>query len=299
MPERVHPEPRTVTRRDLLRAAAVLGIAPVGVADATAETGNRHLRVHGSVANPVRLSRADLHRLGGERLTAVLECARSGAAREATWTGIPLQAVLDRAGIRGDAVAVVATGDDGHRRALPLRDIRLASPLIAWERDGAALTSPRLLVPGWAGEASVKRLVSIEVVDRIPVESTTADPADRRLRPLREMPPRAVIVAPAAGETVAAGRRVIDGVAWSGYAPIASVAVTIDGGETWRAAAIVARSGPLGWARFAVAWDAVPGPALLAARATDSLGLTQPIDVTERARAFARNVVVTIAITVS
>jgi len=89
------------------------------------------------------------------------------------------------------------------------------------------------------------------------------------------MPPRAVIVAPAAGETVAAGRRVIDGVAWSGYAPIASVAVTIDGGETWRAAAIVARSGPLGWARFAVAWDAVPGPALLAARATDSLGLTR------------------------
>ncbi len=83
------------------------------------------MRVHGSVANPVRLSRADLHRLGGERLTAVLECARSGAAREATWTGIPLQAVLDRAGIRATPSRVVATATTGHRRALPLRDIRV------------------------------------------------------------------------------------------------------------------------------------------------------------------------------
>jgi DMSO/TMAO reductase YedYZ molybdopterin-dependent catalytic subunit len=300
MPEPVHPEAPSITRRDLLRGLAVAGFVPphrftAGVAAAPAAW---RIRVRGLVDRPLDLALADLDQLGGTTTPAFVECAGSGSVRTATWTGVPLRTVLDAARVRGDPVAVVATGVDGHRRAIPLRDVEPSGALLAWAQDGEALPAPRLLVPGWAGEASVKRIVALEVVDRAPVEPPAADPADRRLRPLREMPPRAVILSPDANGIIRAGWQAMRGVAWSGYAPIVSVAVTTDGGASWVGAGIVQRAGPRGWVTFRAAWDAAPGPALLAARATDAVGLTQPIDVPERALGFVRNAVNAVTVTV-
>jgi len=147
------------------------------------------MRVHGSVANPVRLSRADLHRLGGERLTAVLECARSGAPARPPGPASRFRR-CSTAPVSGRRRRGGRDRDDGHRRALPLRDIR-CEPIDRVGAGRGALTSPRLLVPGWAGEASVKRLVSIEVVDESrssqqrPIPPTVACGRCGRCRPGR------------------------------------------------------------------------------------------------------------------
>jgi DMSO/TMAO reductase YedYZ molybdopterin-dependent catalytic subunit len=293
------PTPVGITRRALLWGAAIAGaIPPALLADAARarDPAAWRLRVGGRVSTPFELSLIDLQRLGGEHVAAVLECGDSGRVRAAGWTGVPLARVLDLLGIGGEAVAVIARGSDGHRRAIPLRDVRPASPLLVWATDGEALPRShggpvRLLVPGWAGEASVKGLVGLDLVDRMSADPGPSDPADRRLRPLREMPPRAIIVDPADGQAVRAGRQVVRGHAWSGYAPVETVAVTVDGGATWREAEIVERAGPLGGVGFSVGWDARPGPATLAARATDTFGHAQPLDVPDRSPGFVHNAV--------
>lgn len=296
----------TITRRNLLRWGTVAGLAvPAVVAGETmASDGPWRLRVHGLVNRPGDLTLEGLQRLGGESVAAVLERAGTGRATLAVWTGVPLRDVLDRAGVHSDGVAVVTRGGDDHRRAISLRDLPATEPLLAWARDGEALRVSnggpvRLIVPGWAAEASVKGVTGIELVDRMPYDSPSPNPADRRLRPLREMPPRAVIVSPSEGEVIRPGRRELHGYAWSGHAPIERVAVTVDGGATWRDAEIVERTGSRGWVVFNFAWIAQPGSVTLAARATDAFGLTQPLDVPDRARGFVHNAVATLPVTVA
>ena len=102
------------------------------------------------------------------------------AVGTAEWTGTPLRAVLERAGLEPDAV------DDrlprrrprlrqGLRARLrPQPDARLAlsdDVLLVWAMNGAPLLPQhgfplRLIVPGWYGMASVKWLDRIEVLDR-------------------------------------------------------------------------------------------------------------------------------------
>ena len=296
----------TITRRRLLRWGAVAGLAApaFGAGEVMAGAGGWRLRVRGLVARPGNLAIGDLQRLGDQSVAAVLERAGTGEASRAVWTGVPLRAVLDRAGVREDAIAVVTRGDDGHQRTIALRDLPAAGPLLAWARDGEALSSAqggpiRLIVPGWVAEASVKGVAGLELVDRLPRGRALSDPAERRLHPLREMPPRAVILTPGEDDVVPPGVRQIRGQAWSGYAPVERVAVTVDGGATWQDAEIVERAGPRGWVVFRLAWDARPGPATLAARATDAFGLTQPLDVPERARGFLHNAVIPVRVVTS
>jgi sulfite dehydrogenase (cytochrome) subunit A len=297
-----------ITRRTLALRLAAAGLAVPGFlaigTSAVADPAVWRLSVGGGVRASLSLSILDLQRLGGETVSAVLDCARADRVPNDAWTGVPLGAVLDLARVRDGAVAVVARGRDGHGRAIQLRDVPSVDPLLAWKRNGEPLTPEqggpvRLVVPGWAAEASVKGLAAIELVDRLPVDAVPADPTDRRLRPLREVPPRAVIVAPAEGETLRLGRQEMRGYAWSGYAPVDRVSVSVDAGATWREAEIVARAGLRGWAEFRFVWDAPPGSAVLAARATDAFGLTQPMQVPEHGRGLIHNAVRTVPVKVA
>ena len=91
---------------------------------------------------------------------------------------MPLSAVLERAGVRRDAVDVMPEGldtrvtadgaDQGHvRRPLPIAKA-LDDALLAFEMNGEELPPDhgfpaRLVVPGWIGVASIKWVGSIEV----------------------------------------------------------------------------------------------------------------------------------------
>src|SRR6202165_6086889 len=86
------------------------------------------LRVDGAVRNPFSLSYQELRDLPSETRVAVLECAGNsrvflvpqaegaqwelGAVGNAEWTGVPLAALLERAGIEEGACEIVLEGAD-------------------------------------------------------------------------------------------------------------------------------------------------------------------------------------------
>lgn len=274
------------------------------------------LRIDGNVDHPHGLSLADVMALPQRTETVTLECAGNGRARmspralsqpwlfeavgTAEWTGTSLQHVLDAAGVRDDSVEVVFTGADhgiqgdvehDYARSLPLSEAAREDVLLAWAMNGRPLEPQhgaplRLLVPGWYGMTSVKWLSRIEAVTE-PFDGYQQAQAyvfqqdeDDPGRPVSRIQVRALMVPPGFPDfperrrILPAGTTVIRGRAWCGTAPVASVELGIDG--QWCPAEVSAGAGPYAWSEWHYAWDATPGEHVLACRATDTDGNTQP-----------------------
>src|SRR5947207_5974443 len=98
------------------------------------ELASYQLRIDGAVRDPLSLSYQQLRDLPSETRVATLECAGNsrvflvpqvagaqwelGAVGNAEWTGVPLAALLERAGLDEDACEIVLEGADrGSRRS--------------------------------------------------------------------------------------------------------------------------------------------------------------------------------------
>jgi hypothetical protein len=100
------------------------------------------------------------------------------------------------------------------------------------------------------------------------------------LCPLSEMHVKAVVLDPAADATIAAATPLtITGLAWTGTGTVARVEVSVDHGRTWTDARLTSPAVEYSWRRWEYDWTApAPGRHHLMARATDTLGRTQPMD---------------------
>ena len=84
--------------------------------------------------------------------------------------------------------------------------------------------------------------------------------------PLTRIEPRALLVPPGFPDfmtrrrVVRSGAVEIEGRAWSGWAPVSTVEVSIDGGDTWEPADVEAPQDRHGWAR----WNGTGTPSLAA-----------------------------------
>ena len=239
-----------------------------------------------------------------------------GAVGTADWTGVPLAALLREAGPTSDAVDVVFTGADhgiergveqDYQRGLPLADALADDVLLAYEMNGAPLPPQhgypvRLVVPGWYGMAHVKWLTGITVVagpfDGFQMQAyRLRQRPDEEGVPLTRMEPRALVRPPGFPDfmsrtrIVRASPTILDGRAWSGWAPVTAVEVSVDGGGSWAAAELEAASGHSRWARWTWPWDATTGRYRLAARAQDASGRSQPVDPPWNRGGFANNTV--------
>lgn len=291
-----------------------------------------HVRVHGRVKRELTLDLDALRAMPSVTEEVWLECAGNSRRRvtpaaegnqwddqavsDARFTGVPLATILDRAGIEDDAIEVVGTGYDADaqgtnfQRGLPLDVARNPSVLLAYAMNGEPIPDPnggpvRLVVPRWAGIASVKWPSSIEVVNTpfrgyFNAERYIFVDAEGRITgTVREMPVKSVIAWPADGERVARGAHTISGFAWSGYGRIERVDVSTDAQRTWSAARLSHGDGPLAWTRWESDWAAsTPGAASLAARAADSAGNVQPTDVPWNKFGYEMNAILTRKVTV-
>jgi DMSO/TMAO reductase YedYZ molybdopterin-dependent catalytic subunit len=296
------------------------------------------LTVGGMVGRELGLSLADLQSRPATTLPVTLECAGNGrtllepraisqpwrneAIGTAEWTGTPLVGLLDEAEVAPGAVELVFTGDDrgrqggveqAYQRSLTIEAARRPEVLLAYAMNGRPLEPQhgapvRLLVPGWYGMTSVKWLRSIEAV-AAPFEGYQQADAYRYQRdeddpgePVDRMRVRALMAPPGIPDfltrhrLVDAGPVELSGRAWSGTAPVERVEVAIDG--TWQDAMLDPPLGPFAWRGWHATWDATPGEHVLACRATDAAGGTQPSDPPWNLQGMGNNEIQRVAVTV-
>jgi DMSO/TMAO reductase YedYZ molybdopterin-dependent catalytic subunit len=227
-----------------------------------------------------------------------------GAMGQATWTGVRLKDVLAKAGVAHGAAHVRLAGADlppkptvpAFVRSIPIARALDPTTLIAYRMNGEPLTHAhgaplRLVVPGWAGDHWVKWLTSLRVQQeeaegfyyrtayRFPVTpgAPGAPVPPDQMKPLSAMPVKSLIAGPSDGAKVAVGPQEVVGVAFSGLAPIARVEVSVDGGATFRPAALEGEPGLGRWQVFRLRFDqATPARLTAVARATDARGNGQP-----------------------
>jgi DMSO/TMAO reductase YedYZ molybdopterin-dependent catalytic subunit len=228
-----------------------------------------------------------------------------GAVGTAEWTGVPLSILLDRAGGKPNPCEVILEGADhgvlndpksppgelNFARSIPLEKAR-SDVLLAYKMNGSELPPQhgfpvRAIVPGWYAMASIKWLQRIIVIDgpftgyyqTIDYAYWERREAIAELTPLTEMQVKAQIAKPAEGDTVPVNSSVrVYGAAWTSDGEIKKVELSTDGGATWLKAKLLSESQPNAWRLWEFNWQtpAAPGKQILIARATDSLGRSQP-----------------------
>src|SRR5262245_42782125 len=224
------------------------------------------------------------------------------AVGTARWRGVRLRDLVDDAGVGEAAVELVFTAldrgiEDGEElvfeRSLPLPEARREEVLLAYEINGQPLPPQhgaplRLIVPGWYGMTNVKWLQAITAVDEPFAGYQQARAYTFRVdeddlgRPLDRMRPRALMVPPGVPDFptrdrfIAPGACVLEGRAWSGFAPVVGVEVSTDGGETWTEAELDEGESRWAWRGWRFRWDASPGTHELRCRAWDADGNVQP-----------------------
>jgi len=230
-----------------------------------------------------------------------------GAVGTAEWTGVPLSILLGRAHATTNGRHVVLEGADGgmledpksppgelkFARSIPIAKAR-ADVLLAYKMNGRELPPEhgfpvRAIVPGWYAMASVKWLQRIIVTEQpftgyyqtIDYAYWERQKAIAELTPLTEMQVKAQIAEPAEGEVVPANSRVrVHGAAWTSNGEITKVELSTDGGATWTESKLLGESKLNAWQLWEFNWQTptAPGRQTLIARATDSLGRTQPVE---------------------
>jgi len=288
----------------------------------TLDITSYRLRIDGAVRKPFSLSLRELRDMKSETHVAILECAGNsrvflvpqargaqwelGAVGNAEWTGVPLAALVERAGLDEEVCEIVFEGADrgtpaeepippepiSYARSLPLDKAMRQEVLIAYRMNGRDLTPDhgypvRAIVPGHYGMASVKWLTHIRA-EREPFRGywQTSDYAywdqlDGKpvRRALSEIKVKAEIARPRVYETVAPDQLyTVSGAAWTGESEITEISVSTSGGHSWAAARFVDPVCRYAWRRWEFDWLAPkkPGRYTLMARAKDASGRVQP-----------------------
>jgi DMSO/TMAO reductase YedYZ molybdopterin-dependent catalytic subunit len=270
------------------------------------------LKVSGLVNKPMSLSLDELRRLGNAELIFGFECSGNrrplqGLCSNGRWTGVPLRAVLDRAGLKTQVRELVFFGADRgqeevefrtqkfsveqqYGRSMTREQVAASDAFLAYALNGEPLTrhqgAPlRLLVPGWYGMANVKFLEQIHAQEDAYLGKFQA----RHYRTLKgevidgetkwteaaitQMQLKSFL----ARVTKNAGGYTVLGVVLHDGTPLKSVEVRVDDGP-WRPAVLdPSTRAKYSWKLFTFAWnDATPGEHTLVSRVTDVNGRVQP-----------------------
>ncbi len=301
------------------------------------------IAIKGKVDKPLSLSLQDL-KTGFEPLeyVAVNQCSgnsrglfeprvaggqlANGAMGNARWRGVPLKAVLERAGVQVGARQVTFGGLDGpvipetpdFAKALDIDHARDGEVMIAYSMNGQDLPwlngfPVRLVVPGYYGTYWVKHLNEVTVIDklfdgfwmatayRIPDDAcacTEPGKTPTATVPINRCNVRSFITSLTDGATVKADAdATLKGIAFDGGYGITEVAVSADGGRTWTAATLGEDLGRYSFRQWHAALRFTPGPHELKVKATNRIGQSQPLEPLWNPAGYMRNVVETTRIT--
>ena len=252
------------------------------ITDPQVEVAGWNLEVAGLVEEPFTLNYEELRAMPAVEEFVTPECISNMVGGDlisnAGWKGVPLKAILDRAGLEPGVIDISFFAEDGYSESISLDRAMGDEVMVAYEMNGEPLSHKhghpaRLLVPGFFGLKSVKWLTKIE-----PVASDfqgywqnrgwTDDPVVKTMS--RFDTPVHGSKHPLAGAT-------LGGVAFAGDRGISKVEISADEGTTWTEAQEI--SDPLSphtwviWRTQAQASQS--GGAAFLVRATDGRGAVQ------------------------
>ena len=291
------------------------------------------MRVFGHVRHELSLGLTDLLDMPAQTITVTLECAGNGrslfnppiegeqwalgATGTAEWTGVPLAAVLEHAGVEPAARELIFRGADAaepgqnpsrFERSLSLTDAHDAGVLLAYAMNGEPLPRQhgfpvRAIVPGWYAVASVKWLSEIEVSD-VPFDGYfhaqryVFEYGQGGAEPVRLMRVRSIITEPQEGQAIKPGHVAIRGLAWSGATHVSRVDVSVAGGD-WREAHLHGHARPHMWRR----WEHMThieheGEVTIRCKAADAAGQAQPDQADWNRLGYGNNSVHTVTVRV-
>jgi len=306
------------------------------------------LAVGGEGANgSIELTFEDLKAMPAVEIVAVNQCSGNrrglfephvpgvewgyGAMGCARWKGVRLKDLLDRVGMKKEAIEIVLDGADGpvvdktpkFIKSIPLWKAMEESTLVAYQMNGQPIPHfngfpARIIVPGWTGTYWMKHIVSITAVTKpesrfwmntayriplgkFPVVSRFTSQDTAVNTPITEMVVNSLITSHADGASVKAGSPiVIGGIAWDAGYGIDNVEMSADGGRTWQRAKLGADLGRYAFRPFTLAvTPRIKGRQTIMARAANSIGQTQTFGLVQNPAGYHHNVVQSLTLDVA
>jgi sulfite dehydrogenase len=299
------------------------------------------LEIKGKVDRPLKLSLKEIRKLPAVELTAVNQCSgnsrgfsnprvaggqlANGAMGNARWRGVPLKALLDKAGVQQDAKQVTFNGMDGpvsdktpdFVKALDIDHARDGEVMLAYGMNGEELPvlngfPLRLIVPGYYGTYWVKHLNEITVIDSVfdgfwmksayripdtPCNCVEPGTAPKATIPINRFNVRSFITNVTDGARLKAGNTTLKGIAFDGGKGIKEVAVSTDGGKNWQSAKLGKDLGKYSFREWKLPVKLAAGSSELKVRATSNGGEVQPMEPLWNPAGYLRNVVETVRVT--
>jgi DMSO/TMAO reductase YedYZ molybdopterin-dependent catalytic subunit len=288
----------------------------------------------------------ELKRLPAHEVVAVCQCSGNrrglfvphvpgvewgrGAMGNARWKGARLKDILDRAGIKKEAIEIVLDGADkavldktpDFVKSIPVWKAMEADAIIAYEMNGAPIPHwngfpARLIVPGWTATYWVKHITSLTPVTkpfdgfwmksayRIPkgkfplVDRFTSQETEVNT-PITEMVVNSLITSHEDGQTVPAGgpRIAVSGIAWDAGYGVSKVEISVDGGKSWDVAMLGEDLGRYSFRPWSAEIAAPAKGARLGvmARASNKIGQTQVSDLILNPAGYHHNVIQTVTL---
>lgn len=300
------------------------------------------LAIDGLVDHPLSLSLTDLKAFDAVELVAVNQCSgnsrgffeprvaggqlANGAMGNARWKGVPLKALLDKAGVQAGARQAVFDGLDGpvlpatpdFVKALDIDQARDGEVMVAYAMNGEDLPflngyPARLIVPGHYGTYWVKHLSRISVVAsvfdgffmkaayRIPANACACVEPGKTATvttPITRFSVRSFVTNIADGAKLAAGAVLpIRGIAFDGGYGISDVLLSTNGGLDWQATKLGPDLGRYSFRPWESAITLPAGAHRISVRAINRIGQTQPDHELWNPPGYMRNVVETLSVT--
>jgi DMSO/TMAO reductase YedYZ molybdopterin-dependent catalytic subunit len=295
------------------------------------------LTVRGHVNQVLSLSLQDILSLPRVEMAAVNQCSGNsrglftprvaggewgnGAMGNARWTGVRLEDVLDRSGVKAGAVGVrfkgldepVVAGAPRFLKSLDIDHARDGEVMLAYQMNGEQLPllngfPLRLIVPGWYSTYWIKTLTDIEVLDapddnfwmktayRVPdTPYANVKPGETGYKtvPINRMLPRSFATNLKDGDKVRPGAPVpVRGIAFGGDCGVKKLDLSIDGGANWSATELGPDEGAYGFRQWRTQVTApASGELDLMLRCTNVAGVSQPLQPNWNPNGFMRNVV--------
>ncbi len=241
------------------------------------------LTIDGDVDREVTLTFDDLAAMDTVERDITLTCVSNevggpyvGGAR---WLGVPLAAVLARAGIDSTkADQILSTDVDGMTISTPL-DVALdgRDAIIAIGMNGGPLPRThgfpaRMVVPGLYGFVSACKWITRMTLTTYDAEQAYWTERDWVVDAPIKISSR--IDTPKPLSETDSGSVVVGGIAWAQGVGIDKVEVRVDGGP-WQRAKLGPEVNDDYWRQWYLEWDAEPGRHLIASRATNKDGDVQ------------------------